>query len=194
MIENIGLGVICQNEKLIISDFHEHIKGKFKEMVYLDGGSTDGTFEELLEYQAKNECKLYQRPLNFDFGAQRNHLCRLMKSSWIMMVDSDERLNLGLWQWLGAFQPTEVDAYYILRAEYINHQLLAVSYQGRLFKNLPEIKWGRRIHECLMGYKNVKFLGERSVSWQLLIHDKTNARQEKQNIFYSNFIEQRTGT
>lgn len=56
-------------------------------------------------------------------------------------------------------------------------------YQGRLYKNSPEIKWERPLHEYVTGAKVVsKFPHEIEYA---LIHDKTIENQVSQNMFYN---------
>ena len=55
-------------------------------------------------------------------------------------------------------------------------------YQLRVCKNIPEIKWEGKVHERLVGQKNVVPLEGKE--WALL-HPKTIDRQERQNNYYA---------
>jgi hypothetical protein len=56
-------------------------------------------------------------------------------------------------------------------------------YQSRLYKNSPEIKWTRPLHEFVVGAKvTAKLPLEPEYA---LIHDKTLERQLSQNMFYN---------
>ena len=56
-------------------------------------------------------------------------------------------------------------------------------YQGRIFKNSPEIKWVGKVHEKIEGYKTVSYLPP--VEEWSLYHPKSIERQEKQNNYYN---------
>ena len=55
-------------------------------------------------------------------------------------------------------------------------------YQCRLIRNVPEIKWERKVHEIIVGHKNMGFAPQQA-EWALM-HNKTIDRQRKQNNFY----------
>jgi hypothetical protein len=55
--------------------------------------------------------------------------------------------------------------------------------QLRVYKNKPEIKWERKVHERLTGYKTISRLPDEKEF--ALWHVKEIDRQEKQNKFYS---------
>jgi len=188
---NVGLGIIVKNEEDLIESFHEHVRGKFEEIVYVDGVSDDTTYLKLLNYQKQGECQVFQRDMNFDFGSQRNFVIEQMKSPWIFMLDVDERMNPALTEIVTQnFNGGEHDAFHIRRAEFIDETLLAISLQIRLYRNKEKIRYVRRLHERPNGYKNLGKLDE----WRIIVHKKSTARQHKQNIFYSkNWIEQREG-
>ena len=55
-------------------------------------------------------------------------------------------------------------------------------YQGRIWRNRPNILWKNKVHEVLSGYKEHTYLpAEEQYSFY---HPKTINRQEKQNLFY----------
>jgi hypothetical protein len=55
-------------------------------------------------------------------------------------------------------------------------------YQGRIWRNRPNILWKNKVHEVLTGYQEHTFLpAEEQFSFY---HPKTIDRQEKQNEFY----------
>jgi hypothetical protein len=59
--------------------------------------------------------------------------------------------------------------------------------QYRIHKNLPHIKWKDRLHEILTG----GVMCELPIDTQFaLIHHKTLARQEAQNLFYNKHFTQ----
>jgi len=56
-------------------------------------------------------------------------------------------------------------------------------YQARLYKNLPHVKWVRKLHEFVDGAKCSAKL-PKEVEYAL-IHEKTLQRQIEQNMFYN---------
>ena len=55
-------------------------------------------------------------------------------------------------------------------------------YQGRIWRNRPNILWKNKVHEVLKGYKEHTYLpAEEQFAFY---HPKTIDRQEKQNKFY----------
>ena len=56
-------------------------------------------------------------------------------------------------------------------------------WQGRIWKNRPNIRWEKEVHEVLEGYREYSFLPDEEK--YCFYHHKTIDRQEKQNEFYS---------
>jgi len=72
--------------------------------------------------------------------------------------------------------------------EWIQHNLPLINwgtgdYQGRLYRNSPKIKWDRKLHENIVGYKEYSLLPKEFD--YALYHPKTIERQVKQNTFYN---------
>jgi hypothetical protein len=67
--------------------------------------------------------------------------------------------------------------WYINENGWINYP----DHQTRILKNIPEIKWINKVHERLVGAKEIVPLP----GGYDLIHPKTIERQEKQNNFYN---------
>ena len=69
----------------------------------------------------------------------------------------------------------------VIKIKYYEPIINYSDYQSRICKNIDEIKWLGKVHERLIGGKNITYLPERYD----LIHPKTIERQEKQNEMYS---------
>jgi glycosyltransferase involved in cell wall biosynthesis len=175
------------------------------ELVIVDDFSTDIETKEALRTSG---AKVVQHALNGDFSAHKNFGNGQCSKNWICQYDADEyptesllenlkeliqmnpnvelyrlpRVNLvrGLtpehaqkWGWRVYW----LDAYPNIPCVNQNDN------QGRLYKNEPgRIKWVRSVHEVIVGHNvvaTIPFDPEFA-----LIHDKTIARQEKQNEFY----------
>ena len=55
-------------------------------------------------------------------------------------------------------------------------------YQGRIWRNRPNIVWRNPVHEVLVGFKEYSFLPDEEQF--CFYHPKDIKRQEKQNEFY----------
>ena len=139
--------------------------------------------------------------LNGDFSAHKNYLNGLCTGDWIFQLDADEYPDDYLMSTLYdiiEFNP-EVEAYWVPRIntvhgitpEHINrwrwridehNRINFPDYQLRLYKNSSEIKWTRKVHEQLTGYKKFGHLPD--IIDYCIYHPKTIERQELQNNFY----------
>lgn len=87
---------VTQNQKdhidALTKDVYEHVDG----LIFVDGGSTDGT-KELLEERKRDGAVLY-RPWSDDHDFQRNEFLRrgpMKTGDWFVLRDSTERFNPG---------------------------------------------------------------------------------------------------
>lgn len=166
--------------------------------------------------------KLVLFNLDDDFASFKNNLKSHCTKKYIFQIDADELLGSYLLNQLVELIEAnpEVDVFAIPRINIVNgltkeyvieqrwsiqsprfplcvkHDQPAINYpdyQQRLFKNIPEIKWENKVHERLVGYKNMSTLQD----WTLaphelqelcLIHIKDIGRQKKQNEFYNTLM------
>ena len=139
--------------------------------------------------------------LNKNFAKHKNYLNSLCSGDWIFQLDADEYPDEYLMEaipWVIRQNP-EVEAYWLSRIntvsgitdEHISKWRWQVNqkgwinfpdYQMRLYKNSPDIKWTKPVHEKLVGYK--KFGHMPSNPEYCLLHPKSIERQERQNKFY----------
>ena len=56
-------------------------------------------------------------------------------------------------------------------------------WQGRIFKNRPNIRWEKKVHEMITGYKTYSTLPEDKPF--CILHPKDVDKQTEQNNFYS---------
>jgi len=139
--------------------------------------------------------------LNKDFASFKNYLNSLCTKTWILQLDADEYPHEFL---LGnifniLYEARDIDAIWIPRVNTVegltdadiakwgwnvnsNGWINFPDNQLRLYKNRPEIKWEKPVHEQLVGYttwSTLPYAEEFS-----LIHHKDIARQRRQNEFY----------
>jgi len=174
------------------------------EIVILDDYSDDKKTIEILDtYVSVYDIKFEQRHLLKDYAGQKNHLSHMCKGDYIINIDADEMPNKNLIQNIKMIleaNPT-IDLFWIPRVntvdgitkEHIDKWGWRVDdsgwvnfpdYQGRIWRNRPNIRWERPVHEILTGYKEHTFLpAEEDFCYY---HPKSIDKQEKQNKFYEN--------
>lgn len=167
------------------------------------GNTTPAVYEVLKEFKEFNiPYKLIEFPLNGDFASFKNNLKEHCSGDYIFQIDADEYPDEYLMQTLPSIieDNSEVDIFWVPRVntvegltmEYLKKwgwkldnkgRVNFPDYQCRILKNIEKIKWSRKVHEILVGFKTEsKF----PVSDKFcLYHPKTIKRQEKQNEFYN---------
>ena len=187
-------------EKLI--NFLVKHKDEEDEIVILDDFSDNPKTKEILDVMCSmHEITFEQRHLLKDYGGQKNHLKNMCTGDYIFNLDADELPNKWLMQNIKSIlksNPT-VDLYWIPRVntvkgltqEHITKWGWRVNdkgwvnfpdYQGRIWRNRPNILWKNKVHEVLTGYKEHSFLPEEEEF--CFYHPKDIKKQEKQNEFY----------
>lgn len=179
------------------------------EIIIVDDNSTDKETCEYLD-EIKNRVKLLKHSLNGDFATHKNFLLENATKDWILLFDADEYMEVETIQKLKAIASVhaDIDAYMIphlnriigLDMKYVEqmHWTAPIvygepainypDYHVRLFKNLPSIRYVNKIHEVIVGYKNVRYI----IQFANLefIHIKTQERQIKQNLLYKQIDEE----
>lgn len=171
---------------------------------------------EVIDVCYEFKIELHKYPLNNNFSEFKNYLKSKCRGDYIFQIDADEQLGsfLLLIHDIIDEQP-ETELFYFSRIntvenipqEYIekwgwkkypelyngNHILNWPDLQARLFKNLKRIKWKNKVHEKVIGFKNMSLISDgtnditnnRKFS---LIHEKAFDRQLKQNNFYDSIV------
>jgi len=165
------------------------------------------------EYMDKR-VKIFEHPLNKDYGAHKNFGNSQCTGDWIFQIDGDELPHENLLENIKEiieFNPS-VELFWVPRVndfigvteadalrwgwrltpcpEYDNRPIVSwPDPQGRIYKNVPErIKWIQRLHERIDGHSAYVMLPQ-EVSWSLY-HDKDIVTQNKTNERYmSTFTE-----
>ena len=148
--------------------------------------------------------KVYQRKLDGDFASQKNSIIENSSGDYIFHIDADEYpnekllLNLKL-----ILEVNDVDLIWIPRVnivegitqEHMNHWgwksteqgwINYPDFQSRVFRNTPDIRWRRKVHEQIDGCKTYAHLPPHEEL--SLYHVKTISKQEEQNKLYSELI------
>ena len=202
----ISYSILTHNETVSLMklvDFLLEHKDEEDEIVILDDYSDNKRTQDLLDaYVSVYDIKFEQRHLHKDYAGQKNHLTRMCKGSYIINIDADELPNKWLMKNIKSILASNpsIDLYWVPRVntvdgltqEHINKWGWKVNdkgwvnfpdYQGRIWRNRPNIRWERPVHEILVGHKEHTFLPQEEEF--CFYHHKEIERQEKQNEFYN---------
>jgi hypothetical protein len=160
----------------------------------------NGTKEVLDYLQTVEGIKLVWDNFDGHFADWKNKLTALCTGDFIFQIDADEYLAdecVDLMHQILESNP-EVDLYFVPRINtvsglteehiqkwgwnVVNGRVNWPDYQTRIYRNNSEIKWKKKVHEHVDGYKQYTVLP--AVDELALIHPKTIERQEKQNAYY----------
>ena len=205
----ISYSILTHNETVSLMklvDFLLKHKDEEDEIVILDDYSDNEKTSAYLDVVCSiHEIKFEQRHLLKDYAGQKNYLTRMCSGKYIFNLDADELphkyLIKNIKEILEA-NPT-VDLYWVPRVntvdglteEHIQKWGWQVNekgwvnfpdFQGRIWRNRPNIRWEKPVHEQLTGYKEHSFLPQEENF--CFYHHKEIDRQEKQNEFYEKII------
>jgi glycosyltransferase involved in cell wall biosynthesis len=154
------------------------------------------------EYLDLEDIKVLYHPLNKDFATHKNFINVNCSGDYIFQIDADELPDVMLMEYLPeVLEINAIDAIWIPRINivegitqnHIDKWGWTINQDGwinwpndpqlRVYANKPEIKWERKVHERLTGYKTISRLPDEKEF--ALWHIKEIDRQEKQNKFYS---------
>ena len=191
-MKKIDVHLLVKNEEVLLPAYLDnlHLWNSLGDIVAVDTGSTDGTLELLNAYPC---VRLLAHPLNMDFSAARNYGLKHCTAEWVLHLDADERAEEDLLQWITEFVESEEARYTELVAI---HRENLVDGHGigpnthekhiRLFRTHRRFKG--RIHESLRRGVLDRVIEAPPVL--PILHHKTCARQERQNVLYQLWEEQ----
>tara|TARA_Y100000004_G_scaffold146193_1_gene167002 strand:- start:8 stop:628 length:621 start_codon:yes stop_codon:yes gene_type:complete len=202
----LSYSTLTHNETDSLLDLIEFLvkhKDEEDEIVILDDYSDNPKTKEILDTMCSiHDIKFEQRHLLKDFAGQKNHLKNMCTGDYIFNLDADELPNLNLMKNIKGIleaNPT-IDLYWVPRVNTVeglteNHikawgwqvnekgWVNWPDYQGRIWRNRPNIMWKNKVHEVLTGYKEHTYLP--TDEDYCFYHPKEIERQEKQNEFYN---------
>ena len=190
-------------EKLL--EFLVKYKQPQDEIVILDDYSDDEKTKIILDYYSSAEgVVLKQRNLLGDFATQKNYLKNMCSGDYSFNLDADEIVTHWFMKDIHEIlNGNEVDLIFVPRintVEGITEQHIRgwgwqvnekgwINYpdwQGRIFRNRPNIRWEKPVHEQLIGFQTYAHLPmEQKYS---IIHPKTIEKQEQQNQKYAGIL------
>lgn len=186
-------------DKLVKSKKENH------EIVLLDDYSDNKETLSIIE-KFKDKISFYQKKLDRDYGAHKNYGISLCKGKWIFQIDADEyptdtllenideilesnNNNEAIWlPRLNYFQGVTQQDTMMWGWQLHDGMINFPDYQSRLYKNLSHIRYERRLHEKVEGYKSYVFIpAQKDIA---LVHEKTIEKQRQTNIKYNQLFTQ----
>ena len=171
------------------------------EIVILDDYSDDEKTKQILDfYVSAHDIVFEQRNLLNDFASQKNHLKSMCSGGYSFNLDADEMVSRWLMKNIhGILEENEIDLVYLPRINTVdglteqhaqqwgwsvNEEgwVNFPDWQGRVFKNRPNIKWEKPVHEMLVGFQTYAHLPTEKPF--CMLHHKTIDKQEQQNKKY----------
>ena len=180
-------------------------KDEGDEIVILDDFSDNQKTKELLDfYVSAHDIVFEQRNLLGDYGGQKNHLKSMCSGDYSFNLDADEMIS----RWFiknvhDILEENPIDLIFLprinmvegLTQEHMRYWGWSVNeegwvnfpdWQGRLFKNRPNIKWEKPVHEMIAGFQTYAHLPTEKPF--CIRHNKTIDKQEQQNQKYSGIL------
>jgi glycosyltransferase involved in cell wall biosynthesis len=195
--------VTCHNEtdslRKLLAKLTEN-KKEHHEIIVLDDYSDNlETLRILEEYNDKID--VHKHKLNNDYGAHKNYGISICKKSFIFQLDADEcptdlflenineileanSDNEAIWiPRLNIFKGVTQEDIRMWGWKYDGKYINFPDYQTRLFRNLPHIRYQRRLHEKVEGYKSYAFIPPQKD--YAIVHEKTIEKQRETNLRYN---------
>ena len=156
------------------------------------------------QYGHDKVIKVYKRHLQGDFASQKNSIIDNSVGDYIFHIDADEYPHEVLLRDIKqVLEMNEVDLVWVPRVntvegitqEHMNQWGWKTTEQGwinypdfqsRVFRNSPDIRWRKKVHEQIDGCKTYSHLPPHEEL--SLYHPKTIDKQEEQNKLYSKLI------
>ena len=207
----ISYSILTHNETnslLELINFLVKNKDDEDEIVILDDYSENEKTQNILETLVSiYEIKFEQRRLLENYADQKNYLKRMCTKEYIINIDADELPNERLIKNIKPILDAnhETDLYFVPRVntvkgltqEHIQKWRWNVNekgwvnwpdYQGRIWKNRPNINWKNRVHEILHGFNSYAHFPQEEKF--CFYHKKEIKRQEEQNKHYDEIRKQ----
>ena len=176
------------------------------EIVILDDYSDNEKTKEILDFYVSTYDIVYeQRNLLKDFASQKNHFKSMGSGDYSFNLDADEMISL--WMIKNVHEIIEandgIDLIYLPRINTVdgitdehcrmygykvNEEgwINFPDWQGRIFRNRPNIRWQYKVHEMITGYQTYATLPTDKPF--CILHPKTIEKQVEQNKFYNEEI------
>lgn len=183
----ISVCMIAKNEEKNLKRCLESIKNIADEIIIVDTGSTDKTFQIAKAYTDK----VFFYQWDNDFSKARNKSLEYATKRWILILDADEELPKEEGEKLKSIlkSNTDFEAFHLRLINYVNGINIGDSIVLRVFKNRNKYRFVGKIHEQI-----IKSINETSVEGSIgstdikIIHygydpDKANIKEKQQRNF-----------
>jgi glycosyltransferase involved in cell wall biosynthesis len=174
------------------------------EIVILDDYSDDEKTKQILDfYVSAHDIVFEQRNLLSDYATQKNHLKSMCSGDYSFNLDADEMISLWLIKNIHPIVEDNltIDLFFVPRINTVtgmtqehatqwgygvdeNGWVNFPDWQGRVFRNRPNIRWEKKVHEQVNGFKTYSHLPTEKPF--CILHYKTIDKQIEQNNFYNN--------
>ena len=204
----ISYSILTHNETKSLEKLLKFLvkwKNDGDEIVILDDYSDDKKTKQILDFYVSTEDIIYeQRSLNNDYATQKNYLKSMCSGDYSFNLDADEMIS----RWLiknihGILEDNQIDLIYLPRintVEGLTQQHIQQwgwnvneegwinfpDWQGRVFKNRPNIKWEKPVHEMIKGFQTYAHLPTEKPF--CMLHYKKIEKQEQQNKKYDGIL------
>ena len=176
------------------------------EIVILDDYSDNEKTKQILDFYVSAHDIVYeQRNLLGDFASQKNYLKSMGSGDYSFNLDADEMISRWMIQNVhDIIDGNEgIDLIYLPRINTVdgiteqhcraygyrldeNGWVNFPDWQGRIFRNRPNIRWEKKVHEQITGFKTYATLPTDKPF--CILHPKTIEKQVEQNRFYNEEI------
>ena len=113
------------------------------EIIVVDTGSTDRTVEIARQFEAK----VYHHPWEFDFAKHRNQSISYATGEWVLILDADEELDRATAPLIRKLTANpDICAYEFKVENVFSAGQRSTFYSPRLCRNLPGLRYHRRVH------------------------------------------------
>jgi len=189
MRDFLSLHMIVKDEELLLGRLLEHVAPHVGEMVIVDTGSTDGTYEIARVFTSK----VYTHDLNGSFAQTRNFALDRATKPWILHLDADEWPNEELLAHLDGLIVSKgtsgIDGLSIVRHNLVDGKEIGkATWERHIRVFRSKLRFTGRIHERLLVDPTTILPIPNGFVIQ---HFKSQERQERQNRFYMQWEEQR---
>lgn len=195
--------VTCHNETTSLDKLLSKLVQNKKdnhEIILLDDYSDNQTTLEIIQ-KYKESVVFHQHKLERNYGAHKNYGIEQCKGQWIFQLDGDEcptdlllenidivlesnEANEVIWLprmnfFIGVTQADANQWGWRLHDGMVNFP----DYQSRIYKNLSHIRYQRRLHEKVEGFKSYTFVPPQTD--YAIIHEKSIEKQRQTNLNYN---------
>jgi glycosyltransferase involved in cell wall biosynthesis len=141
----LSVALIVRNEGAHLDRCLTSLSGLVDEIVVVDTGSTDDT----IAIAERHNALVAHEPWRDDFATPRNRSLDLASGEWILYLDADERVCPGNHARVRALLDCAT-SHVAFRTRFLPRIGWTPFLEYRLFRNLPQIRFRRRMHESML--------------------------------------------